>query len=68
MTSYGDVKKDVLARLIEHFGPMRERREELLKRPDDVEDILARSAKRARAVAAPVLARCRDAAGFRAQI
>lgn len=61
---YGDVKKDILKRLLEYFGPMRERREEFSKRPDEVEDILRRSAKRARALAGPVLARCREAAGF----
>ena len=63
---YGDVKKDILKRLLEYFGPMRERREGFAKRPDDVEDILLRSARRARAVARPVLSRCREAAGFRA--
>jgi tryptophanyl-tRNA synthetase len=62
---YGDVKKDLLARLLDYFGPMRELREDFLKRPDDVEDILRRSADRARAIAAPVLSRCREAAGFR---
>jgi tryptophanyl-tRNA synthetase len=63
---YGDVKKDILARLLDYFGPMRERREDYMKRPDDVEDILERSARKARAMAAPVLSRCRDAVGLRA--
>jgi tryptophanyl-tRNA synthetase len=62
---YGDVKKDILKRLLDHFGPMREKREYYLKRPDDVEDILLRSAARAREIAATVLSRCREAAGFR---
>lgn len=62
---YGDVKKDLLARLLDYFGPMRERREDFQKRPDDVEDILLSSAKRARSIAATVLARCREAVGFR---
>jgi tryptophanyl-tRNA synthetase len=61
---YGDVKKDILARLLDHFAPMRELREHYAKRPDDVEDILRSSAARARSIAAPVLARCREAAGF----
>ncbi len=61
---YGDVKKDILKRLLDYFGPMRERREDYLKRPDDVEDILQRGAARARTIAEPVLARCREAAGF----
>jgi tryptophanyl-tRNA synthetase len=64
-TGYGDVKKDVLARMLDYFAPMRERREDYAKRPDDVEDILQASAKRARRIAATVLSRCREAAGFR---
>lgn len=61
---YGDVKKDLLARVLEHFGPLRERREELAKRPDDVEAILADGARRARALGAPVLEAARRAAGL----
>ncbi|MCG8591138.1 MAG: tryptophan--tRNA ligase, partial [Proteobacteria bacterium] len=61
---YGDVKKDLLARLQAYFEPMRARRQDLAARPDDVEDILRTGAERARALAAPVLAACREAAGF----
>jgi tryptophanyl-tRNA synthetase len=61
---YGEVKKDLLARLNAHFEPMRARRAELEKRPDDVEDVLADGVRRARAIGAPVLAACRDAAGL----
>jgi tryptophanyl-tRNA synthetase len=61
---YGDVKKDLLKRLLEYFGPLREKREALAKRPDDVEDVLADGAKRARALAAPIFAAARDAAGL----
>jgi len=61
---YGDVKKDLLARLLAHFAPQRERREELAKHPDDVEDVLAQGAKRARALGAPVVAAARQAAGL----
>ena len=61
---YGDVKKDLLARLLEYFAPMRERRADYDRRPDDLEEILRGGAARARALAAPVLAACRDAAGF----
>jgi tryptophanyl-tRNA synthetase len=60
---YGDVKKDLLARILEHFGPMRERREALAARPDDVEDVLRAGAKKARALAAPVIDAARAAAG-----
>ena len=61
---YGEVKKDLLGRLLELFGPMREKREELAKRPDDIEDIFASGARRAREMAAPVVAAARDAAGL----
>jgi tryptophanyl-tRNA synthetase len=61
---YGEVKKDLLGRLLDHFGPMRERREQLAKRPDDVEDIFAAGARRARELGAPVLAAAREAAGL----
>ena len=64
-TGYGDVKKDLLARILEYFGPMRELREDYAKRPDDVEDILLASARRARVIAGSVLSRCREAAGFK---
>ncbi len=61
---YGEVKKDLFKRLLETFGPMREKREELAKRPDYVEDIFASGARRARELGAPVVAAARDAAGL----
>jgi tryptophanyl-tRNA synthetase len=61
---YGDVKKDLLARLLDHFQPMRERRTWYQERPEEVEAILARGARRARELAAPVMAACREAAGL----
>ena len=45
---YGEVKKDLLARLTARFAPMRERREALAARPSEVEDVLADGARRAR--------------------
>ena len=61
---YGDVKKDLLARLMDYFEPMRARRAELEAKPDEVEAILRAGAERARALAMPVLEACRDAAGL----
>ena len=43
---------------------MRAKREALAQRPDDVEDILASGARRARELGAPVLAAARNAAGL----
>jgi tryptophanyl-tRNA synthetase len=61
---YGEVKQDLLGRLLAHFGPARARRIELAKRPEEVEDVLATGARRARELAAPVLAAAREAAGL----
>jgi tryptophanyl-tRNA synthetase len=61
---YGEVKKDLLRRLLESFAAMRARRDELARRPGDVEDVLADGVRRARALAAPVLAAARAAAGL----
>ena len=61
---YGDVKKDLLKRMLEYFEPMRERRAELEKRPDEIEDVLANGARRARELAMPVLQAAREAAGL----
>jgi tryptophanyl-tRNA synthetase len=61
---YGEVKKDLLTRLLAYFAPQRERRAELARRPDDVEDVLAHGVRRARALAAPVFAAARRASGL----
>lgn len=61
---YGDVKKDLFEHLMDHFGPMRERREELAAHPDDLEDILVAGASRAREISAPILQAARQAAGL----
>ena len=61
---YGDVKKDLLERVKAVFDPMRERREVLAAKPDELEDILAEGGRRARAIAEPVLDACRAAAGL----
>jgi tryptophanyl-tRNA synthetase len=61
---YGDVKKDLLARILDAFGPARARREELAAQPERVEEVLAEGARRARALAAPVMEAAREAAGL----
>jgi tryptophanyl-tRNA synthetase len=61
---FGDVKKDLLGRLMDYFEPMRARRAELVEKPDEIEEILRVGAGRARALAMPVLEACRDAAGL----
>ncbi len=61
---YGDVKKDLLARLMDFFEPMRNRRAELEEKPEEVEAILRAGAVRARELAMPTLEACREAAGL----
>ncbi len=61
---YGDVKKDLLKRVMALFEPMRARREELAADPATVEEILAEGGRRARALGRPVLDACRAAAGL----
>jgi tryptophanyl-tRNA synthetase len=61
---YGEVKKDLAERAWAYFAPMRERRAELARRPDDLEDVLRDGARRARAISQPILAAVREAAGL----
>ena len=61
---YGDLKKDLLAAIQERFQPFREKYDHHQAHPDEVEAILADGAKRAREIAAPVLAAARKAAGL----
>ena len=62
---YGDFKKQLFVRLWEYFEPMRKRREEILKQPDYVDEVLKQGAKRANAVADKVMERVRSAVGLR---
>lgn len=61
---YGDVKKDLLERLMDYFEPMRARRAEFEGKPEAIEEILRDGVERARALATPILEACRDAAGL----
>ncbi len=61
---YGDAK-NMLAEVAERvLGPARERREQLAKDPDYVEDVMCTSARKARAVAREVMADVREACGL----
>jgi len=61
---YGDLKKDLAERVLRFFAPMRALREDLARRPDEIEDVLRDGARRARELAAPVWAAARAAAGL----
>lgn len=61
---YGDAKKRVAELFEERFGPAREKREQLVKDPACVEDVLTEGGRRARAEAEKVMHRVRDACGI----
>jgi len=61
---YGHAKLALVAKAEAHFAPVRDRYAALIARPDDLEDLLRDGARRARAIAAPVVARLRDAVGL----
>ncbi|MDQ6914129.1 MAG: tryptophan--tRNA ligase [Verrucomicrobiota bacterium] len=64
-TGYGDFKKQLFVRLWEFFEPMRKRREEILKQPDYIDEVLRRGAARANAEADKVMTRVRRAVGLK---
>lgn len=62
---YGHAKQLLAEHIEQHFAKARAERERLLADPQQIEDALAKGAKRARALAAEVLADCRRATGLR---
>ncbi len=63
-SGYGAFKKDVAEALVAYLAPIQTRYAELASDPAEVARLLARGADRARELAAPTLARVRDAVGF----
>ena len=63
-TGYGDFKKQLFGALWEYFAPMRARRAEILAQPEYVDEVLARGAERANAIADQVMSRVRSAVGL----
>jgi tryptophanyl-tRNA synthetase len=61
---YGDAKKLLFERMWETFEPYRERRAELEANMDYVEDVLRKSAEKARELAGQTLAAARRAVGL----
>jgi len=61
---YGHAKLELLQLAEAHFAPQRERYDELMARPSDLEAILQDGARRAHAIAAPVIERLRAATGL----
>lgn len=61
---YGHAKKALLEKIWTYFEPHRQRREELLQNRDFVLDVLRKGARTARAKAASVMSRVREACGI----
>ena len=61
---YGHAKQALFDKYSEFFAPMRERRKQLLEKPQLVEDVLQDGAARARKVAQQTLQRVRQAVGL----
>jgi tryptophanyl-tRNA synthetase len=61
---YGDLKKEVAEVVLEVLTPFRDRTQELLGDPAELDRLLAEGADRARAVASQTLARVYDKVGF----
>lgn len=62
---YGQAKKLLLAKIEEYFAPAREKRRDLAKNMDTVEDILRDGARKARTEAQQTMALVREAVGMK---
>jgi tryptophanyl-tRNA synthetase len=62
---YGDSKKLLLGKIDAYFGPFREKRKQLAKDPDYVEDVLRKGAQRARTEARQTMELVRAAVGMK---
>jgi tryptophanyl-tRNA synthetase len=62
---YGDFKKELFGAIWDYFAAARERREQLLRDPGQVDEILRDGAVRAREIARVTMERVREAVGLR---
>ena len=62
---WGEAKKRLADKIDNEIGPMRARYEELMAHPEEIERILQEGATKARAIAAPFLAKLEHAVGLR---
>jgi tryptophanyl-tRNA synthetase len=63
---WGEAKQALCERIEAQVGPMRDRYADLMAHPGRIEDILQAGAEKARRIAAPFMARLREAVGLRA--
>ncbi len=62
---YGEAKAMLLAKLIETFGPLRDKRKHYADHPSDVEAILAKGAEKVRKISLETMEKVRKATGLR---
>lgn len=62
---YGHVKKELVELIWSHFEPYRQRREELIKDPGQVLEILRKGGEKTNAVAEETMAKVREAIGIK---
>ncbi len=58
---YGDIKKELLEKIYEHFSPYKKRREYLIKNLDEVYDILNKGQEKAALEASEYIDKSREA-------
>ncbi len=61
---YGDIKKELLEKIYEHFSPYKKRREYLSKNLDEVYDMLDKGREKATLVASEYIEKTREAMGI----
>jgi tryptophanyl-tRNA synthetase len=62
--SYREVKQEIFDLYMKRFGPARERRKQLLDRPEYIEEVLKRGVEKARETAVPLMRRVREVMGI----
>lgn len=62
---WGEAKQQLFVLLNELLAPLRERYQDLIAKPDYIEDVLQEGARKARAEAIPVMQQVREAIGLR---
>ena len=65
---WGDAKQVLYERIESDVAPMRERYDDLIAKPEVIEEILQEGARKARAIAAPLVTEIRHAIGLRSGV
>src|SRR5690606_28581679 len=63
--AWGEAKTQLCERIEAELGPMRDRYEDFIARPERIEDILQAGAEKARRMSAPFMEQLREAVGLR---